>query len=285
MDTASVGYIHEFTLGNESKVRQMPAQAMRLNVLGCSGGIGAGLRTTSFLVDDEILIDAGTGVGDLSLTAMGNIKHVFVTHSHLDHIASIPKIVDTLFSDLCEPLPIYAQPDTIRALQSHIFNWTIWPDFAVLPCKEHPVMKYVPMKPGQPVTIGSKTLEMIRVNHVVPGVAYYVSTESGSFCFSGDTTTNDNLWQRLNEKDRLDVLLVECGFANRDRELAGLAKHYCPELLAADLRKLKHRPKVGISHLKPGEEDLIFEECKAAVDGLELFRVRGGDTLEVISRR
>ena len=40
---------------------------MKLRVLGCSGGIGARARTTSFLVDEDILIDAGTGVEDLSV--------------------------------------------------------------------------------------------------------------------------------------------------------------------------------------------------------------------------
>ena len=40
---------------------------MKFRVLGCSGGIGARARTTSFLVDDDVLLDAGTGVEDLSI--------------------------------------------------------------------------------------------------------------------------------------------------------------------------------------------------------------------------
>ena len=44
---------------------------MKLRVLGCSGGIGGRhLRTTSLLVDNDILIDAGTGVGDVSLAEL-----------------------------------------------------------------------------------------------------------------------------------------------------------------------------------------------------------------------
>lgn len=70
---------------------------MRLRVLGCSGGIGGRhLRTTSFLVDNDVLIDAGSGVGDLSLAELTRIDHVFVTHSHLDHVTSIPFLVDTV---------------------------------------------------------------------------------------------------------------------------------------------------------------------------------------------
>jgi 3',5'-cyclic-nucleotide phosphodiesterase len=63
---------------------------MQLRILGCSGGIGGANRTTSFLINDSILIDAGTGVGDLSFSALTRIEHVFITHSHLDHIACLP---------------------------------------------------------------------------------------------------------------------------------------------------------------------------------------------------
>ena len=71
-------------------------QTMKIRVLGCSGGIGGSLRTTSFLVDDDVLIDAGTGVGDLSLEQLAKIDHIFVSHSHLDHVTSIPFLVDTV---------------------------------------------------------------------------------------------------------------------------------------------------------------------------------------------
>lgn len=63
---------------------------MRLRVLGCSGGIGANSHTTAMLLDEDILIDAGTGVGTLSLDELSKIDHVFVTHAHLDHTAFIP---------------------------------------------------------------------------------------------------------------------------------------------------------------------------------------------------
>ena len=46
---------------------------MKVKVLGCSGGIGGNLRTTGFLVDHDILIDAGTGVSDLLMPKL-NLK-------------------------------------------------------------------------------------------------------------------------------------------------------------------------------------------------------------------
>ena len=252
---------------------------MKLRVLGCSGSISRGMHTTSLLVDDDVLIDAGTGVGELTLDEMMSIQHVFLTHSHLDHLASLPFLVDVLFSRDTEPLRVYASHDTIDAIQRNIFNWEIWPDFAELPSKQSPVIKFFPLDNTSTTVVDRRSFEMIPVNHVVPGVAYYVSDHSGaSFCFSGDTTTNDSLWETLNARERLDLLIVEVGFPNERIDLSRLAKHYCPQLLADDLSKLTHRPRVGISHLKPGSEDETFGQCKAAIRQFELLRLHGGDT-------
>ena len=255
---------------------------MKVRVLGCSGGIGQSLATTSFLIDDDILIDAGTGVCDLSLEEMSAIKHIFITHSHLDHIASVPLLADTLFDSLIgQPLIVHAQKETIAVLNKHIFNWSVWPDFTQLPHRTNAVLKLQPMKPGTTMEIDGRSIEMITVNHAVPGVGYRVEANGRAFAFSGDTTSNENLWAALNKHETLDLLFVESAFANKDIELAKMAFHYCPEMLARDLPKLKHRPKVCISHLKPGDEDSIMQECVDAMPDWELHQLRSGDVFQL----
>ncbi len=249
---------------------------MEIRILGCSGGVGTDLRTTTLLIDQDILIDAGTGVGDLSMDEMLNIRHIFVTHSHLDHIACIPLLVDTLFDRLETPITIHAQAATLEALKKHIFNNVIWPDFSKLPNAENAVMRYSSMLPGEVMSIGDRHLEMINVNHIVPGVGYRVENESGVFAFSGDTTTNDTFWESLNNRDKLDVLVVEAAFANADVDLCRRAGHYCADLLADDLVKLKHQPKVYISHNKPGAEKQIMAECAEAIKTHKIHPMHGG---------
>ena len=238
---------------------------MNLRVLGCSGGVGNELKTTSLLIDDDILIDAGSGVGELTLDEMRKIRHVFLTHSHLDHFSFLPLLVDSIFPSIREPLVVHGQPVTLEALQKHVFNWTIWPDFAKLPTEDKPVMRYKTLSPGGTFELDGRTLEMIEVNHIVPGVGYRVECASGAFAFSGDTTTNDNFWKVLNGHDRLDLLLVEAAFANADIELSKRSGHYTAELLAADLKKLMHQPDVYITHNKPGHESIIMGECRQAI--------------------
>ena len=252
---------------------------MDLRVLGCSGGIGGHRRTTSFLLGDDVLIDAGSGVGDLTLEQLSGIRHIFLTHSHLDHVLSIPLLIDSLFDKHDHPLVIHAQPHTLRALREHIFNWVIWPDFTILPSEEMPVVVLQEMQPGERVLVGDCQFSMIPVNHIVPTVAYVVEYPGGTFAFSGDTTTNDSLWQGLNALPRLDHLIVEAAFSSKEMKLCEIAKHYCPDLLANDLRKLKHQPHVYLSHAKPGEEEMIFEECRQLIRNRPLSHLTGGEVL------
>ena len=250
---------------------------MRIRVLGCSGGIGAGLRTTSLLVDEDVLIDAGTGVGELNLDEMAAIRHIFLTHSHLDHIAGIPLLVDSIFDRIETPITIHAQAPTLEALREHIFNWVIWPDFTRLPNPGSPVLRYELLEPGSTYTVGDRRIEMIPVNHIVPGVGYRVSNAAKSYAFSGDTSSNDSFWSALNRHATLDLLIVECAFGDEDLELSRLAAHYCPSLLATDLAKLHLKPAIHLTHLKPGSEDTIFCECRDAMAERDLKRLFGGE--------
>lgn len=254
---------------------------MEIRVLGCSGGIGAGLRTTSFLIDQDVLLDAGSGLGDLTLDEMAHIRHIFLTHSHLDHIHAIPLVVDSIFDRIEAPILIHALPDTIRALQQHVFNGVIWPDFTRLPHPERSVLRFEPLTPGATITLGQRRFEMIPVNHIVPTVGYRITTPEGVFAFSGDTTINDTFWDVLNAGPRLDLLIVEAAFPNSERELCRLARHYCPELLAEDLVKLRHRPRIWLTHAKPGAEERIYQEVRTLLGDYDVGHLTGGERFTV----
>lgn len=254
---------------------------MGIRILGCSGGIGAALRTTSLLVDNETLIDAGTGIGDLTLDEMRQIRHVFFTHSHLDHTCGLPLLVDTIFDHLKTPLTVYGRAETLEAVRKHIFNWIMWPDFGELPEKHNPVLIYKPLKLGERLALGDRNFHMIEVDHTVPGAGYVLERRGKVFAFTGDTYTNDTFWAAVNQYPRVDALMMEAAFANSNRKLADMAKHYCPETLAADLKKFKHDCPVYITHLKPGGEDQIFQEIQAAGLKQKVVRLKGGEVFDL----
>ncbi len=249
---------------------------MDVRVLGSSGGVGAGKGTTSLLVDNDILVDAGTGVAQLSIDELSRLRHIFLTHSHLDHIAYLPLLGDTIFGLVPESIQVYALPETLGALRQHIFNNVIWPDFTRIPTRQRPVFRFQEVQGGETVKLGSRQIEVIPVNHTVPCVGFRIACGEAAFAISGDTTCNDGFWEALNAHPNLDLLLVETAFSNKDEALSRVAHHYSPRLLAADLRKLRHRPPIYIIHAKPGEESAILRECRETLADREVYGLAGG---------
>ena len=256
---------------------------MKIQVLGCSGGIGPGLRTTSLLIDNDVLIDCGSGVGDLTQDEQNGIQHIFLTHGHLDHIAFIPFLVDSAFNALVDaPVTIHLQAETLDMLRQHIFNWQIWPDFSKLPDEKNPVIQYDVIIPGQQIKLGDRLIEAVPVTHTQPAVGYRLqSPDGGAFAFSGDTKSTDQFWEVLNSYPDLDVLIIECAYADNEEVLSQIAGHHRPSTLAKDLRKLRHQPQLYITHQKPGEEEQIMSELAELVNDRELKILRRGKVFDL----
>lgn len=245
---------------------------MQICVLGCSGSIAAGNRTTSFLVDERILIDAGTGVGELTLEQMLAIDHIFITHSHLDHVLAIGLLADSVTrarrARARAPIQVHALPETLAALRTHIFNGVIWPDFTRLPEPAAPVLALLPLALGEVVHVGELAVEALPAVHTVPALGYAVwhgaRPESGAWVFSGDTGPNPALWQRLASLP-LHALVIETAFRDDERALADISQHLCPTLLRAELAQLHTATDVYITHIKPGEVDAVMSAVGAHV--------------------
>jgi len=236
---------------------------MRLRVLGCSGSIGGQQnRTTSFLVDQDILLDAGTGVGDLSLAELTLIDHIFITHSHLDHVDSIAFFLDSVGALRPKPVTVYTTKPTIEILKKNLFNWDIWPDFTVIPTPEEPWLRYQEIVVGEVITLGSRKITVLPAIHTVPAVGYQLDSGKSSLVFTGDTGPNDGLWEVVNKIDNLKFLIIETAFSDKERRLAELALHLCPSMLAEELAKLERPAEIYITHLKPSEIELTMQEIE-----------------------
>ena len=237
---------------------------MKVRVLGCSGAIAKECRTTSFLIDTDLLVDAGTGVGDLTLEEMRNIDHVLLTHSHLDHVLALPLMVDAVAAQRSAPLKVHALAGTIRTLKEHVFNNVIWPDFTRIPTPAAPLIEFHEIVVGQTLLLGGKTVEVLPAVHTVPAVGYAVGAERGYWVFTGDTERNPALWSRLNELT-ISMLVIETAFSNGERELARRSLHFSPQTLAEELDQIAPRKSypIYITHTKPAETKVIMAEIQA----------------------
>lgn len=256
---------------------------MQVRVLGCSGAIAKDCRTTSFLVDGDLLVDAGTGVGDLSLDEMAAIDDVLLTHSHLDHIAALPLMIDSIASRRTRPLRVHALRATIEALRAHVFNNVIWPDFASIPSREAPFVSFHDLAIGQELQLGRdklKHIEVLPAVHTVPACGYAIRCVEGTrhWVFSGDTERNAPFWQRVNQLD-VAMLVIETAFSNREQALAQRSLHLSPASLADELAQIApgRQYPIYITHTKPSETGEIMSQIGGMVQGSQQGGAGGWD--------
>ncbi len=261
---------------------------MQIRVLGCSGSIAAGKRTTSFLVDDDMLIDAGTGVGDLTLDELARIDRIFLSHSHLDHVLSVGLLADSVvrrrMAQRRPPIGVHALPATIDALRAHVFNGVIWPDFSRLPDLAHPVLEFVPIAVGQVLDFEGCSIEVLPALHTVPAVGFALRdsrvAEAGSWVFSGDTGPNPALWARL-ARMRVATLIIETAFGDEEIELARVSRHLSPALLRRELAQLDQPADIYITHIKPGELDVVMAEIARLDTPHRIRQLAAGQVMRV----
>jgi ribonuclease BN (tRNA processing enzyme) len=255
---------------------------MRLCVLGCSAGVSGARRTSCLQVDDDILIDAGTGAGELSLEDMAKIDHIFLTHAHLDHMALVPMLVDAAAAMRDRPVTVHGLPETIDTLKECIFNWRVWPDFSVLPSEGRPWLRYQPLAVGEAVGLGGgRRITPLPVKHAVPAVGYQVDSGTASLAISGDTTLHDGFWEALNGIENLEYLLIETTYLNANEAMAPISGHMTPALLAEGLGRLRRPVQVFITHLEPGREDETMEEILRCAAGNLPAPLRQGQVFEL----
>lgn len=254
---------------------------MQIRVLGCSGSIAAGCRTTAFLLDDDVLIDAGTGIGDLPIEQLERVDHVLLSHSHLDHVLGVPLLADTVMRrrDGRPPIQVHALPATIGAMRAHILNGVIWPDFTRLPSAEHPMLALREFGPGELIDLGlGRRIEVLPASHTVPAVGFAVLAPAGAWVFTGDTGPNPELWRRLGTM-RVAHLVIETAFADEDRQLASISRHLHPASLAAELRHLEQPAQVHITHVKPGELEQVMRQIATLATAHHIHALKAGQLI------
>ncbi|MDJ0836238.1 MAG: 3',5'-cyclic-nucleotide phosphodiesterase [Acidobacteriota bacterium] len=241
---------------------------MNITFLGTYGGLTDTTSLTGFLVDDFLAVDAGCLTQKLDLDRQRRITDVLISHTHLDHTQSLAFLADNLCGETLEPIRIWACKEVIEGLQQHIFNNITWPDFTLLPDPDNPVICFREIRPEAPFTIGRLQITAVPVNHTIPCTGFMVHCRKTgtSLIYTADTTTTDRIWELANACDDLKAVVVDCSFPNEQEELALVSGHMTPNLLAADLAKLKQDCQVLVYHQKPNYEDILQRQLDAMGD-------------------
>lgn len=251
---------------------------MDLRVIGCHGGETPKHRTSAFVVDDRVAIDAGALTSGMELKAQCALEAVLVSHPHLDHVRDLATIADNRSQNGAAPLVIAGTKPTIGALRKHFFNNLLWPDFSRIPTARRPSIRYLELTPEKSTTIAGYEVKAIRVNHTVDCCAFTIRRGHQALGYSGDTGPTDRLWEVLAATEDLKALLMEVSFPNAESRLAHVSGHHTPETLARDLKKLpgaKELPTL-LYHIKPSFQAKVEREC-GRLRGLNLTVCTLGD--------
>lgn len=255
---------------------------MKIEILGCSGGIGPGQHTTCLRINERILIDAGSGLGNLPAEQHALISDIFITHAHLDHVCFLPMFLDGLFEQHSRPIRVHGLAEVLETLQQHLFNWKLWPDFSALPSHENPLLRYHPLQLNQTVKLDGLKITPVLARHTVSASGYLLEDDNGRVLFSGDTTYDAQYVQLVENSLPLDLLIIECAFPNRLEDLALRAGHLTPSLLGKLLGRLNHPPKhIGITHIKPTLADEVKRDLDQLHLGENLIYLSSGTSLQV----
>ncbi len=248
-----------------------------VKVLGSSGTKTKTAGTTSFQISKSIIVDAGNVINILGEQAQF-INHVFLTHSHSDHIIDLPFLIESFFEIRTEPLIVYASKETICALKEHTFNNSIWPDFSNinLLASDKKSLIFEEIKENETIYIENYSIKAINAEHMEGSFGFVISKEDKeAYVISGDTYLNDALIEEINSNPKIRLLLIECSFPNRLEQLAYTSKHLTPNLLLSMLGKIKNKKlQVFVYHIKHLYLEKIQEEIK------ELNILNNGKILE-----
>ena len=248
-----------------------------VKVLGSSGTKTKTAGTTSFQISKSIIVDAGNVINILGEQAQF-INHVFLTHSHSDHIIDLPFLIESFFEIRTEPLIVYASKETICALKEHTFNNSIWPDFSNINLLESDKKSLIfeEIKENETIYIENYSIKAINAEHMEGSFGFVISKEDKeAYVISGDTYLNDALIEEINSNPKIRLLLIECSFPNRLEQLAYTSKHLTPNLLLSMLGKIKNKKlQVFVYHIKHLYLERIQEEIK------ELNILNNGKILE-----
>ena len=256
---------------------------MKVEVLGCSGGLCRGHDTTCLRINDSILLDAGTGAGSLDTSEAVKIKDILVSHSHLDHVSSICFLADQDIENRSQPTRIYCLPETSNALTSDLINGQLWPEIEKVVINGVNMVEFVPVKAFERIVIGDCEFTPLPVEHAVPTVGYCLHGKDADLVFISDMiSAPDEVYAWIRKRKRIRHFISEAAFPDRLDKIARISKHMTPTMLQECCRKLSDLPDVQFhaTHIKPIYMEEVTAEL-ARIDDPPMKILKRGDVFEI----
>jgi cAMP phosphodiesterase len=237
---------------------------MEIRVLGCAGGKLPGYHLTSFLIDGQLLVDAGSVASTLSWEEQQEVETVLISHAHLDHIAELFFMASYHAAEGVAPLEVYSIPEVLDIIDEHFLNEKVWPDLRQRRYNCRSVISLRSLEEMQWNRVAGFSVLPVRANHPSPTAAYVIADADGGVFYTSDTGPSDTMWEAVRDVPQLRGVIIEVSFPNEMQEVADRCYHLTPRGLAEEMAKLG-RPDVSIfvCHVKPRLSREIQDEIMA----------------------
>ncbi len=272
---------------------------MKIKVLGCSGAEFPNFNPPAFLVDEKILLDAGTTTAMLSEKAQRKITHILITHAHLDHVRGIPTLVDNMFlRKRGKSITLIGMKQVVETVRENLFNDKLWPDFTRIPSTANPMLKLKAINTGKTFKVLNYRITAEKVNHSINTSGYIIEGSDGKrLLYTGDTGPTSRIWERANRpacrhlsaagrgrainENVINGAIIEVSFPNSMRESAIRTGHLTPAMFFDEFKKLKRHPeKTFITHIKPQFLSRVSKELfSLKIKNLKLLKT--GETYNI----
>ncbi len=235
---------------------------MQVKVIGAHGGVAVGYRATSFLIDNKILIDAGSVASGLGVSDQKDIDYIFISHAHLDHIKDLAFLCDNCFGMRSKPYEVYSHPTVKTAIKTHLMNDVIWPDFSKIPNEKEPTMRFNELLPEKKVIVDGYEILPVSVNHPGDTLGFIVTKNGSSILFTLDTAATERIWTLSKKLKNLKAIFTEVSFPNRLSNVAEISFHHTAKSMAKEMRKMPPDIPIYLGHLKPQYHAELIKEIK-----------------------
>ena len=233
---------------------------MQVKIIGGHGGVTKNYQATSYLIDESLLIDAGSVASGLDIQAQLNIDHILISHSHLDHIKDLAFICDNCFGLRENAFNVWTHKTVHKAIKEHLFNDIIWPDFSVLPTKDKPTISFNEIAAEKELVLGDYKVMPVHVTHPGDAMGFIVEKGDVAILFTQDTKATDRIWQIGKKYKNLKAIFCEVSFPNHLQNVADLSDHHTPNTMKEELKKMPPKVPVYLGHLKPNYQEQLIQE-------------------------
>ena len=246
---------------------------MRIELLNSSTPPSDLQFLVSFLVNDEVAIDAGA-LGILAdLSRQQRVKHVFITHEHMDHIATLPIFLENVYEPGPDCVELLASREVLGFLHDDMFNGRVWPDFIDLSRPSDNFVRTTAIEPLKPIIRAGLTITPVPVSHGVDTTGLVVDDGRTAVAFPSDTGPTKCFWEHLASLDRLKAVFLEASFPRSLAELATITGHLSTATFADEIGKLPRQVRWIVVHRKARYAAQIAKELESlGLANVELVR-------------